>query len=53
MFVVLEGLDRAGKSTQLQLLEAHLSSKNIPFESFKYPGMYRKTLQVGCYDPCR
>jgi len=38
MFVVLEGLDRAGKTTQLRLLESHLTTLQIPFISFKYPG---------------
>lgn len=37
MFVVLEGLDRSGKTTQMQLLQSHLSTLNIPFVTYKYP----------------
>ena len=36
-FIVIEGLDGAGKSTQLNMLRNLLNSKNIPFEYQHFP----------------
>ncbi len=36
-FIVIEGLDGAGKSTQLKLLGDYLLSKGKPFESLHFP----------------
>ena len=36
-FIVIEGLDGAGKSTQLNMLRNLLNSKNIPFEYLHFP----------------
>jgi thymidylate kinase len=38
MFVVFEGLDRVGKSTQLALLSELLRHQGISVSTFKYPG---------------
>lgn len=37
-FIVLEGLDRSGKSTQAQLLLDHFASAGYPVQSWKFPG---------------
>ena len=37
MLVVFEGLDRAGKSTQVRLLGEVLASKGIPYRLYSYP----------------
>ncbi|KAI0031444.1 thymidylate kinase [Vararia minispora EC-137] len=36
-FIVIEGLDRSGKSTQAAALVERLSSRNIPAKLFKFP----------------
>jgi len=36
-FIVIEGLDGAGKSTQLNMLRKLLDSRNIPFEYLHFP----------------
>jgi dTMP kinase len=36
-FIVVEGLDGAGKSTQIDMLGKHLSQKGIEFESMHFP----------------
>lgn len=43
MFVVLEGLDRSGKTTQLHLLQSHLTTLQIPFIAYKYPDRLHTT----------
>ena len=37
-FIVIEGLDRSGKSTQVALLEERLKSEGIPVRLLKFPG---------------
>jgi dTMP kinase len=37
-FVVLEGCDRAGKSTQCQKLVENLEASGIPAKYIKFPG---------------
>lgn len=37
MFIVLEGLDGAGKSTQIKLIEAYLSNKGIQTKNIHFP----------------
>ena len=37
-FIVIEGLDRSGKSTQVGLLEERLKSEGIPVRLAKFPG---------------
>lgn len=41
-FIVIEGLDGAGKSTQVDLLTQYLSSKNKNFEYIHFPTMNSK-----------
>ncbi|KXN81244.1 Thymidylate kinase [Leucoagaricus sp. SymC.cos] len=36
-FIVIEGLDRSGKTTQTSLLHAHLESLGIPVKLLKFP----------------
>ena len=38
-FIVIEGLDGAGKSTQLKLLKAHLDGQGIPHQDIHFPMM--------------
>jgi dTMP kinase len=37
-FIVIEGLDRSGKTTQTELLTEHLTSTGISIERRKFPG---------------
>lgn len=37
-FVVLEGLDRSGKSTQAAILLEHLQKAGVPAQLMKFPG---------------
>ena len=37
-FVVVEGLDRSGKSTQVALLEERLKAEGVPVRLVKFPG---------------
>lgn len=37
MFIVLEGLDGAGKSTQIKLIEAYLNGKGIQVKNMHFP----------------
>jgi dTMP kinase len=37
MFIVIEGLDGSGKSTQLKFLQDFLRKKNIPYEYLHFP----------------
>lgn len=39
-FIVIEGLDRSGKSTQTSLLLARLEAAGIPATLLKFPGRY-------------
>ena len=38
MFISLDGIDGAGKSTQIELLRQHLESKGISVDCFRDPG---------------
>ena len=46
-FIVIEGLDGAGKSTQLNMLRNLLNSKNIPFEYLHFPSCSSPILCFG------
>lgn len=37
-FIVIEGLDRSGKSTQAAALIKHLQDEKIPSKLIKFPG---------------
>jgi len=39
-FVVIEGLDRSGKTTQINLLHSRLESVGTRTRLLKFPGMY-------------
>lgn len=39
-FIVLEGLDRAGKTTQVQLLAAALEAQGKRVRRLRFPGNY-------------
>lgn len=43
-FIVLEGADRAGKSTQCQLLVDHLKARGVAAELWRFPD---RTTAVG------
>ncbi|KAG6841185.1 hypothetical protein C0991_000982 [Blastosporella zonata] len=43
LFIVIEGLDRSGKSTQTSLLLDRLEAAGIPAQLLKFPGKYRTT----------
>ena len=36
-FLVVEGVDGSGKSTQIQLIKKHLESKGIPYRYVHFP----------------
>jgi len=37
-FIVIEGLDRSGKTTQTERLASHLTTNGISIEQRKFPG---------------
>jgi len=37
-FIVVEGLDRSGKTTQTELLASHLTKTGVSVERIKFPG---------------
>ena len=39
-FIVLEGLDRSGKSTQAALLADHLKKEGVDVKLMKFPGQH-------------
>ena len=41
LFIVFEGGDRCGKTTQAKLLERKYTDEKIPFEVICYPSMQR------------
>lgn len=41
-FIVIEGLDRSGKSTQAAILLARLEASGIPAKLIKFPGEYKQ-----------
>jgi dTMP kinase len=47
-FVVIEGLDGSGKSTQLKMLRGYLDERNVPFKYIHFPrleeGIYGKLI---------
>ena len=44
VFIVIEGLDRSGKSTQAEALAARLEESNVPAKLIKFPGQARLSL---------
>ena len=38
-FIVLEGLDRSGKTTQVKLLEQRFVEEGRPVKTMRFPGM--------------
>jgi hypothetical protein len=38
-FIVIEGLDRSGKTTQVATLQTRLETEGIPVKLFKFPGI--------------
>lgn len=42
LLITLEGLDRAGKTTQAKLLENYLNSMNKPAKIIRFPGLILK-----------
>ena len=40
-FIVVEGLDRSGKSTQTALLQARIADMGLPVRLVKFPGDLR------------
>jgi len=44
-FIVIEGLDRSGKSTQTALLLARLEAAGIPAKLLKFPGRWASMIQ--------
>lgn len=43
MLIVVEGLDRSGKSSQCQILHDKLSDQGEQVRYVKFPGMIRRT----------
>lgn len=39
-FIVIEGLDRSGKTTQTSLLHTRLEAEGIQAKLMKFPGQY-------------
>jgi len=39
-FIVIEGLDRSGKTTQTELLAARLAADSVSVARRKFPGTY-------------
>lgn len=52
MFIVIEGCDRGGKTTQSKLLIDFLTqTKGMPTEYMKFPGILQEN-SVGFISPC-
>jgi len=49
-FIVIEGLDRSGKTTQVKRLEAELSKDGKKVKVFRFPG---NPCPGTCFPPCR
>lgn len=45
-FIVLEGLDRSGKSTQAALLADRLKQEGVDVKLIKFPGLYAHHLPL-------
>ena len=45
-FIVLEGLDRSGKSTQCSKLVSNLEQEGIPATGIRFPGSLRTPIQA-------
>ena len=43
-FIVLEGVDRCGKTTQISRLVESLQKANLPVEAIRFPGEYHSLL---------
>ena len=43
-FIVIEGLDRSGKTTQTELLADHLTTTGLSVSRHKFPGEHKRTL---------